>query len=125
MTQNTCNDKLTSAIIEWLRFPMTVMVVLIHQNMDFLNRDGSGMDQAFNILVSIGSHVLPSCAVPMFFLFSGYLYFYKMNGWDKDVFLNKTRRRVKSLLIPYVLWIILAFIVTLGIIACSNILHYG
>lgn len=122
---NIYNDKLTPIIIEWLRFPMTVMVVLIHQNMDFLNRDNSGMEHTFNILISIGSHVLPSCAVPMFFLFSGYLYFYKMNEWNKNAFLNKTKRRVKSLLIPYVLWIIIAFIVALSIIACSNILHCG
>jgi hypothetical protein len=41
---------------------------------------------------------------PGFFLFSGYLFFFNINVWNKTIYINKLKVRIKSLLIPYVLW---------------------
>lgn len=47
----------------------------------------------------------------MFLLISGYLFFpSKNNRFDKDAYIYKLQRRVKSLLVPYLLWNLLAYI---------------
>ncbi len=53
-------------------------------------------------------------AVPCFFLISGYLFFKKLEDWNLDMWKGKMVRRVHSLLIPYVLWNILAAILIMG-----------
>lgn len=45
-------------------------------------------------------------AVPIFFFISGYLFFLK-----RDSYTEKWKRRVKSLLVPYLIWCVLIFLV--------------
>lgn len=46
-----------------------------------------------------------SSAVPLFFFISGYLYFRGGNeGFSVNQYITKTRNRIKSLLVPYLLW---------------------
>lgn len=49
--------------------------------------------------------------VPVFFLISGYYFFYqsKKTVIDISYFLNKWRKRIHSLLIPFILWILLYY----------------
>lgn len=50
-------------------------------------------------------------AVPMFLLISGYLFFpSKEKQFNKDAYIYKLKRRAKSLLVPYLLWNLLAYI---------------
>jgi peptidoglycan/LPS O-acetylase OafA/YrhL len=37
-------------------------------------------------------------------MFSGYLFFYNIKEWNKTVYAKKLKSRIKTLLIPYVLW---------------------
>jgi len=37
-------------------------------------------------------------------LFSGYLFFFKTNIWNKEIYIKKIKTRIKTLLIPYILW---------------------
>lgn len=50
------------------------------------------------------SHVISRAAVPTFFLVSGYYFFYKTE-FSFDEFKKKMKKRLKSLVVPYILWI--------------------
>jgi membrane-bound acyltransferase YfiQ involved in biofilm formation len=49
-------------------------------------------------------------------MFSGYLFFYKFNEWKTDLYLNKIRKRIKTLFVPYVIWNSLLILSSLSIV---------
>ncbi|MCF0125043.1 MAG: acyltransferase family protein, partial [Clostridia bacterium] len=84
------------------------MVVFIHQEEQFIEHTTNTLDVVFNFSYSFLSHTITAISVPLFFLFSGYLYFYKIEKFDKGVYFSKTRKRVKSLILPYFYWNLIA-----------------
>lgn len=54
-------------------------------------------------LIQFFSNVVPRIAVPLFFLISGFLFFYHTE-FDKHAYKRKLHTRAKTLLIPYILW---------------------
>ena len=56
------------------------------------------------------SMTLASISVPLFYLISGYLFFYKTN-WNLSVYIGKLQKRMKSLLVPYIFFSVLALII--------------
>lgn len=113
-------------VFDWLRFPLIFGVVWLHsygKPYDFSALDFhslSGMD-CYNLFRTSISMVLTHVCVPLFFFISGYLFFTKLNKWGWDVYLKKLRRRIKTLLIPYILWNILCLIIQLQ----SELRHGG
>lgn len=94
-----------SKIITRLRFPLACLIVLLHaQIIDPVFKPivaGSGFAYALKILLSEG---ICRIAVPAFFLISGFLFFIKMERWNRGIWAGKMKRRVHTLLIPYILW---------------------
>ena len=94
-----------SKVIAWLRFPLACLIVLLHsQVLEPTYRPvvaSSGFAYALKILLSEG---ICRIAVPAFFLISGYLFFINLERWDKVVWIGKMKRRIYTLLIPYILW---------------------
>lgn len=90
-----------------LRFLLAVFVVFIHNRLDV--ETATHYHLAFDeptfitYLKTFMTSTLGSAAVPLFFLFSGYLQFHKQDSYP--VLLKK---RLKSLVVPYVLWTLLA-----------------
>lgn len=101
------NDRITSRTIDALRFPCAVLIVLIHvfQVSPEVERSSFSFFDTLQILLSQG---VARIAVPVFFLISGYLFFSKLDKWDWRIYGEKLRKRAKSLLLPYLLWITLA-----------------
>ena len=103
------DDELQSKTISFLRFPLIVGVVFIHFNLVKMGLSAHGVNYCvgypdwFYLLICFFSEVLPSMAVPMFFLFSGYLFFYRTD-FDGSIYKAKLRKRVNTLLIPFILW---------------------
>lgn len=101
-----------SETISFLRFPLAVLVVFIHSSgrgeldMSFPIWEMTGMD-VYNTIRTLVSHVLGQLAVPTFFLISGYLFFQHLDCWDWTVWKGKMKRRMWTLLIPYLLWIVI------------------
>lgn len=94
----------TSEIIKLSRFPLAILVVFIHSVGD--------LDAPYAHLRDFISHPLLSFVVPTFYIMSGYLFFWNIN--DKtclEWYYDKLQRRIKKLLIPYVVW----NLVTLGL----------
>ena len=105
MNQNELKYK----VFDWLRFPLIVFVVYIHsfgKPIDFYAIDFSNpmpMDYYNLFRISI-SHVLTHIAVPMFFFISGFLFFNKLQEWNRTVYFDKLKKRIKTLLIPFFIW---------------------
>lgn len=64
-------------------------------------------------------------ALPIFFLISGYYFFSKLEGWDWKQYRIKCKKRIKSLLIPYVLWNIAVIFFVILEAAASGMLHHN
>lgn len=105
-----------SKSIAWLRFPLVIMVIFIHSGgfgpLAINTHDitaMTGMDM-YNILRMLISRIICNVAVPAFFAISGYLFFTNLDKWDWNVWRGKIKKRVFTLLIPYISWNILRFL---------------
>ena len=96
------------------RFPLIVFVILIHANLTNVTFQGIPvLDASSNrtlFLMYFLSEALTRLAVPVFFIISGYLFFYKLQQFNYKIYVGKLKRRLKSLLTPYLIWNILAYI---------------
>ena len=112
-------DKLISETISLLRFPLTVFVVFIHYNIGVrgfsLHGVTYGLDapEWFRWVTALFSDVLPRTAVPLFYIISGYLFF-RGGSFDTDLYRRKLRTRASTLLVPYLLWNVIAVLVQLS-----------
>lgn len=93
-------------IFRQLRLPMIVLVTFAHSY--------GGVEEGFSLLTSewntyeflklLISQTLVKVAMPVFFIMSGYLFFTNVDVWNFKVYKTKIWRRIKTLLIPYLIW---------------------
>ena len=90
----------TSSAINTLKFICLIGVIMIHCNpMIFLgNSAGENAVMTFDVI----SAFLALC-VPFFFVLSGFLFF-NFDSFDFRIILRKWKTRVRSLVVPYLLW---------------------
>ena len=101
-------------VMSWLRFPLIMGVVLAHCNLYAIisNWDGSSpswpswLIYIFNYLYWL---LLPA-RVPTLFIISGYFFFRSQKDRDINFYVDKFKRRVHSLLFPYLVWNAIAII---------------
>lgn len=114
--QSLSSEQLQSKVISFLRFPLIVGVVLIHTQIGTINgivgdlKTPLAFGGAFPLYEStlyLFAQILARIAVPLFFLFSGFLFFYKTNDFTIEIYADKLKKRVRTLLIPYLFWNIL------------------
>ena len=113
--QTKIADQRLSEIVRALRFPLILIVVFIHvplassegQVLPFgLPGDAYPWYQYISQMISF---TIGDMAVPMFFLFSGYYMFNKMKTWGrKTIYVEETKKRWKTLIIPYIIWCVFA-----------------
>lgn len=103
---NGINNTSQYDIIRQLRFPMIVLVTYAHsyghvaEDFSLLSSDWN----TYEFLKLLISQTLVKVAVPVFFIMSGYLFFSNVKEWNQAVYREKMLRRVKTLLIPYLVW---------------------
>lgn len=100
-----------SQVIHTLRFPLVVLVVIIHSfsfikgwevtQLDLSHLSGADVYSLFCISLSM---TLAHIAVPTFFVISGYLFFIGLRQWNWQLYGSKIKKRVYTLLIPYMAW---------------------
>jgi surface polysaccharide O-acyltransferase-like enzyme len=91
-----------------LRFPLIVGIVFIHNygtsvvlsGQEIRVRENSYLIYFIENLISMG---VARTAVPLFFLISGYLFFYGLE-WNSQNYASKLRSRASSLLVPFLFW---------------------
>lgn len=89
-----------------VRLPLIILVTYAHSYGAI--REGyslleSGWD-TYEILKILVSQTLVKVVVPAFFVMSGYLFFANVEKFTKEVYWQKIKRRIKTLLIPYIIW---------------------
>lgn len=103
------NSQCTSRKIVLLSFVCAVLVLFIHSsNLPVygpLDRSAIGAVVTFGERL-LGYHIA-NLAVPFFFALSGFLFF---RGLTAETLLPKLRRRVVSLVVPYLLWNLLYYL---------------
>ena len=103
------NDELQSQVIDFLRFPLAVGVVVIHASADELVMNGVNVLDpeslpVYDNLSYLLARVFAAIAVPLFFFISGFLFFYRIPRFTSRDYKRKLKSRAKSLLAPYVFW---------------------
>lgn len=91
-------------VIDTLRPLLLAGVILIHCNFTNLAQ----LPQAGREIISFISTNLCSVVVPGFFIISGYLFFYNVEVFDLASYRRKLLSRFNTLLIPYLLWNLIA-----------------
>lgn len=102
------NNRLQSEALDFLRFPMIVAVVFIHNDSSTITIQGVEVGSnsympLFYVSSTLFSQVIASIAVPLFFFMSGFLFFLCAK-FNKGVYFNKIKSRFRTLLIPYLFW---------------------
>lgn len=97
-------DSLQSRTIDYLRFLMAFAVVLLHAS----SAGANGDYPVYSTLCILLAQGICRVAVPCFFLISGFLFFKGLERWDWQAWTRKVGRRVHTLLIPFLLWNLLA-----------------
>lgn len=112
------NDDVTlSKTITFLRFPLIVAVIFIHTNLSGVVINGALLEDGaqfhiYRLVHYIIKEDLSRTAVPLFFFFSGFLFFYH-SDFSFWVYGQKLKKRVRTLLIPYIFWNIVVLLFTL------------
>ena len=94
-------EKLQSQVISFLRFPLCVAVVLIHIRCDTKECFVHPIYDSVNYLFA---QILTRVAVPLFFMFSGFLFFNRSDEFTLLTYREKLMKRIRTLLIPYIFW---------------------
>lgn len=91
-----------------IQFVLSVLIVLIHSSCLFINLPGKEMEMIYG--VNFASFIqlffeegICRVAVPLFMVISGYLFYKTFDGSLKS-YANKLKRRLFSLIIPYLFW---------------------
>ena len=80
----------------------------------------SGID-AYNIIRVLTRQIALICNSG-FFLISGFLFFINIDSWNKTAYLKKLKTRVRTLLIPYLLWNIINVAIRPAVIVAGRLL---
>lgn len=110
-------EELLSKTIDYLRFPLIVGVVFIHNRMGSFTIQGNEICYGeqwpwISYIIYFFSNILTRISVPLFFFISGFLFYYKVY-FNKDVYKKKLNKRCNTLLIPYLIWNFLGFLILL------------
>ncbi len=108
---------LRSRSLDFLRYPLAIVVLVVHtcSAHNFTN-DGCDTDLldfgAVRWLFLSVRAFLSDQSVPVYFFIAGYVFFLNIS-LTRRIYTRKLRNRFRSLLVPYVLWNLLAFAATL------------
>ena len=95
-------------VMVWLRFPLILGVVLAHCNLYAIVSGWEGANPDWPAwLVYIFNYfywLLLPARVPTLFIISGYFFFRSQKERSVHFFVDKYKRRVYSLLLPYLVW---------------------
>lgn len=105
---NKAYDQTSIDTLSWIRFPLIVGVILAHCNLPELIETWYGTAPTLPAWASFifeksYIYIFPA-RVPTLYFISGYFFFRGNNTYDRYFYIKKYKRRVYSLLIPYILW---------------------
>lgn len=107
-------DDVLSRTVSFLRFPLIVAVVFIHTKLSDVEMGGityAGTDTllVYKFINQLFTNEFARIAVPLFFFISGY-FFFANSAFSWKMYGNKMKKRLNTLLIPYLFWNLLALL---------------
>ncbi|CDA84312.1 acyltransferase family protein [Bacteroides congonensis] len=99
-------EKRQSEVIAAMRFPLMVLLLFAHvlpEKSIPIEMNLSGMN-IYHLFSEGISHNLSRIRNPLFFLFSGFFFFRKMEEWSSGFYYGQLKKRIMSLMVPYLLW---------------------
>lgn len=102
-----------SDIINWLRFPLIIMVVFSHSSGDSDSNLMVLQAGLYEIVRAVWGVMIAPTAVPAFFFISGFLMFYRLNEYNRATYISKMKKRFNRLLVPFLIWNIIAWAIWL------------
>lgn len=117
-----------SKAISLLRFPLAVVIVFAHINpRTTILRDSIwdnlSVSTLFHAIETSISYIIAPSAVPCFFLISGYLFFIGQQRWEVLRYTEKLKKRITTLLLPYLCWNIISIISFVIFFAIKDFRH--
>lgn len=105
---NIQTDRIISDSLNYMRFPLAIIVVLCHIvtngpleiQGNIIGFDNMPLLKFFNVFVDA---TLRGISVPIFFVISGYMFF-REGVFNEKIYAKKIKNRIKTLLIPYIVW---------------------
>lgn len=102
-------DRVVSDTICNLRFPLILLVVMLHTFIIGESMQGhvyvpEGKYPHFEVAVYVLKACFGEIAIPLFFVISGFLFFVNVEEFDILTYFNKLKKRFFSLFIPYLCW---------------------
>ena len=111
--------------LDLLRFPLALAVVFGHVYVfrDFTIKGVLKTIEDFPVFAEVEMFVrafLEGYSVPVFFFISGFLFFLGVD-LSKNVYINKLKRRISTLIVPYIIWNFIAMgIVLIKVLPCFS-----
>ena len=102
-----------STLIQAMRFPLIVLVLFAHSSGAFSSTriewgvDGWNIYHFISAMISQNFCAIANC---WFFTFSGYLFFNNSESFGSKWIIQKWKKRIHSLLIPFIFWNILMIV---------------
>ena len=106
------------------------MVVYIHSfgepkvidtfSIDYLH---PSLFDVYNLIRVAITQVITHCAVPIFYIISGYLFYQKLSIWNFEVWKQKMKKRIKTVGLPYIVWITIMIIYNVAMLTAGCLLH--
>src|SRR5690554_590157 len=90
-----------------LSFLLIVFVVFLHSKNLEINIGSSSetISEGYNTYIQyVISDGITRIAVPLFFMISGFLFFFGVNSFSLNTYKTKIYKRIKTLLVPYLFW---------------------
>lgn len=103
-------DKYISYKIKNISFVLTILVVILHA----YNLESNPSLSAVSFIQKFISYGIATIAVPIFFMISGFLFFYNFEP-SIESWIKKYKSRFKTLVIPYIIWCTSWMIILYGI----------
>lgn len=111
MTDISNPEQLRRQTLDLLRFPLAIVVMLIHIWPSPLT-DASISESATNsilqypvlrMICTVINAFMRAQSVPIYFFIAGYVFFYNVD-FNKETYIKKLKNRAKTLFIPYIIW---------------------
>lgn len=90
-------------VTDFIRFPLMLGIILLHSDILSDVNPPEGMSLWSLDIVTLLSGVMTRSCVPLFYAMSGYLFFLNRK-FSTGIYVQKLKRRVTSLLVPYLIW---------------------
>ena len=123
------SNNLTEQIIQGftiLRFPLAIFVIMQHHNFDIDWDAVNTWTQIENLAYRV-LKIVDKVAVPCFYVISGFFFFLNVSEFKYTVYKKKLSKRFRSLIVPFILWNIIAYLFLLckDIVTGNNTIPEG